>query len=121
MQLILGIVLLLFLVLYVIPNIFRYPWHALAFIVAGIALSVVAGGGTRLLAWMNASTHPAVRRVVAAYTAFTNLVHGVPPYNEGKWWIARSLAQAVFWIVMLAAALAVLVALGGVFVWLDQP
>ncbi len=121
MRLILGILLLLVLVLYVFPNIIRYPWHTLAFIVVGITLSLAAGGGSRLLAWMNASPHPAVRRLAAAYTTFTDLVHGAPPYNEGKLWIARTLAQGVFWTVMLAAALAVLVALGGVFVWLDKP
>lgn len=121
MRLILGIVLLLFLALYVIPNIIRYPWHTLAFAVVGIALSLAAGGGNWLLARMNASPHPAARRLAAAYTTFTDLVHGVPPYNEGKWWIARTLAQGVYWAVVLAAALAVLVALGGVFVWLDKP
>ena len=119
-QLVLGILLLLFLVLYVVPNIIRYPWHTLVFIVAAIAVSFVAGGGTRLLAWMNASPHPGARRLAAAYATFSELVHGFPPYNEGRWWIARTLAQAVYGVVALAAALALLAALGGVFVWLDQ-
>ena len=115
-RLILALLILAFLAL----NIIRYPWHTLVFVVFGVALSLLAGGGGRLKALLDASPHPAVRRAMAACATFTTLVHGVPPYNEGRWWVVRTLAQTVYWAVMLVAAAAVLVALGGVFVWLDK-
>ena len=120
MYIIIGVLLLLFFALYVVPNIIRYPWHTLVFVVAAAALSLATGAGNRLIARLNASTHPAARRFAASCATFTAIVHGVPPYKEARWWIARTLAQALYWGVALTMALAVLVALGAVFVWLDK-
>jgi hypothetical protein len=48
------------------------------------------------------------------------VLYVVPNIIRYPWWAVRSLVQVIYWVVMLAAALAVLVALGGVFVWLDR-
>ena len=105
---------------YIGVNIVRYPWHTLVFVGAAIALSYAAGGGSRLMAHLNASPHPAARRFVAGCAELSAIVKGVPPYNKARWWIARSLVQFVYWVVMAAMILAVLAALGGIFVWLDR-
>jgi len=120
MRYLLAVLLLAFLLLYVVPNIARHPWHTAAFVVAGCALVAAAGGSRRFLSWLNASPHPAARRIAAAHAFVTALVRGEPPYGAGRWWIARSLAQAVYWMVVLGAVLAVLVALGAAFTWLDR-
>ena len=121
MQLILAILLLVFLVGYVVPNVFAYPWQSLVLVVAAVVVTAVADGGERLMARLRASERPAVRRYLAAHDRFLAIFHGVPPFDAGRWWMVRTLVQGVFWVVMLAAALAVLVALGGVLNWVDKP
>lgn len=95
MQFIIAILVLIFLAAYVIPNIFRYPWHTLVFVVVGIGLSLAVGGGDRLMARLKASEHPAARRYLAAHATFFAILEGAPPYNAGRWWIVRTLAQGV--------------------------
>lgn len=119
-RLLAGILLLAFLVGYVAPNIIRYPLHTLVFVAVGAGLVYLSGGGDRVMTRLKASEHPAARRYVAAHATFFAILEGVPPYNAGRWWLARTLVQGVFWVVALAAALAVIVAIGGVFLWLDK-
>ena len=119
MQLVLAVVFLIFLAGYVIPNILVYPWQSLTLIVACIGVTMVADGGERVMGRLRASQHPALRRYLSAHDKFFAIFNGVPPYNEGRWWLRRTLVQGVFWVVMLAAALAVLVALGAVLEWID--
>jgi hypothetical protein len=120
MHYVIAILILIFVVGYVVPNIFRYPWHTLVFVVVGIGLIVLMGGGERLMARLKASEHPAARRYLTAHTTFLAIVEGVPPYDAGRWWIVRTLAQGLFYAVVFAAVLALLVAMGFVFTRLDQ-
>jgi hypothetical protein len=119
MQIVIALLLLAFLLGYVVPNIIRYPLHALVFLVVGAGLVYLSGGGERLMARLKASSHPVARRYLVAHTLFFSILQGVPPYNAGRWWLVRTLVQGVFWVAALALALAVIVATGGVFHWLD--
>jgi len=121
MQILIAILLLVFLAGYVVPNIIRYPWHALVFVAVGIGLTLVMGGGDWLMARLKASQHPAARRYLAVHATFFAIVEGAPPYDAARWWIVRTLVQGGFWIVILAIALALIVAMGGAFHWLDKP
>ena len=118
MQLVLAVVFLIFIVGYVIPNILVYPWQSLVLIVACIGITVVADGGERVMGRLRASQHPALRRYLSAHDKFFAIFNGVPPYNEGRWWLRRTLVQGVFWVVALPLMFAVLVALGGVLHWI---
>ena len=120
MRYVLSALIVLAILAYVAINVVRYPWHALVFVLAAIALSIAAGAGGRLMTWLGASPHPAARFVVAGCTGLNAIVHGDPPYNEARWWVVRSLVQLVYWAIMLVLGIAVLAALGGVFVWLDK-
>ena len=120
MQILIAVLVLAFLIAYVVPNIIRYPWHTLVFVAVGIGLALASGGGDRLLARLKASEHPAAQRYLAAHTTFFAILKGAPPYNAGRWWLVRTLAQGAFWIVILAAGLTLIVAMGGVFQWLDR-
>src|SRR5262245_60020321 len=95
MQYIIAILRLIFLVGYVIPNIVRYPWHTLVFVVVGIGLTAALGGGEKLMAWLKASEHPGARRCVAAHGTLSALFEGVAPYDQRRWWLARTLVQLV--------------------------
>jgi hypothetical protein len=116
-----GVLVLAFLAGYVIPNAIRYPWHTIVFVAAALGISAMAGAGERVMSRLRASAHPAARRSLAMHAGFFALLHGVPPYDSGRWWLARTVVQALFWMVMLAAALVVLVAMGYVFHWIDAP
>ena len=120
MQYLIAILVLVFLVGYVIPNIIRYPWHTLVFVVVGVGLTAALGGGEKLMARLRASGHPAARRYLAVHGTLFDIFEGVPPYNRGRWWLVRTLVQLVLGGVLLAAALAVLVAMGAAFNWLDR-
>jgi hypothetical protein len=120
MRYVLSALVVLAILAYVAINVVRYPWHTLVFVLAAIALSIAAGAGSRVMAWLAASPHPAARRLVAGCTGLNAIVQGAPPYNEGRWWVVRSLVQFVYWAIMLVLGIAVLAALGGVFVWLDR-
>ena len=115
-----GAVLVLIVLVYVGVNIVRYPWHALVFLAAVVGLGLATGAGARVKARLNASQNPAAQRLVSGWAALNAIVKGDPPYNEARWWLPRTLVQLAYWAVMLAMVLAVLVALGGVFVWLDK-
>ena len=119
MQLVLAVVFLIFLAGYVIPNILVYPWQSLVLIVACIGITVVADGGERVMGRLRASQHPAVRRCLSVHDTLFAIFNGVPPYNEGRWWLVRTLVQGVLWVVILSVAIAVLVALGAVLHWID--
>jgi hypothetical protein len=114
-----GILLVAFLAGYVIPNAIRYPWHTIVFLTAAAGLSAMAGAGERLMSWLKASPRPAARRYLALHAGFFGLLHGVPPYDSGRWWLPRTAVQALFWTITLAAALTVMVAMGYVFHWID--
>lgn len=120
MQILIAILVLAFLLGYVVPNIIRYPWHALVFVVVGIGLILAMGGADWVMARLKASQHPAARRYLAAHATFFAILKGAEPYNAGRWWLVRTLVQSVFWIAAFAAGLALIVAMGGVFHWLDK-
>jgi hypothetical protein len=116
-----GILVLAFMAGYVIPNAIRHPWHTIVFVAAALGISAMAGAGERMMLRLRASTHPAARRSLAVHSGFFALLHGVPPYDSARWWLARTVVQGLFWMVMLAAALVVMVAMGHVFHWIDAP
>ena len=120
MRYVLSGLLVLAILVYVAINVVRYPWHTLVFVLAATALGLAAGAGNRVWSWLSASPHPVARGFVAGCAGLNAIVQGVPPYNAGRWWIVRTLVQIVYWAIMLTLALAVLAALGGVFVWLDN-
>ena len=120
MHYIVAILLLVFFVGYVVPNIIRYPWHTLVFLAVAIGLAAAMGAGERLMARLKASQHPAARHYLALHRTLFAILEGVPPYNLRRWWIARTLVQCVFYAAVFAATLAVIVAMGFVFTRLDQ-
>jgi len=119
LQLLVAILLLVFVAGYVVPNIVRYPWHAIVFVVIAIGLASATGAGEWLIERVKASRHPAARRCLAMSRTLVAVINGVPPYNAGRWWIVRTLVQTVFYAMVFAASLAVIVAIGFVFTQMD--
>ena len=119
LQLLAAIVLLVFLVGYVVPQVVRYPWHSIVFVVIVIGLASATGAGGWLAGRIKDSRHPAARRCVALCRTLVAIVNGAPPYNAGRWWIVRTLVQSAFYAAVFAATLAVIVAIGFVFTQID--
>ena len=119
MRIIAAIVLLAFIAGYVVPNIVRYPWHSIMFVVILAGLASATGAGERLVAAVQASRHPVARRCVATSRTLVRIINGHTPYHEGRWWIVRSVVQALFYCAVFGATLAVITAIGYVFTQMD--
>ena len=120
LYLVAAILLLVFLVGYVAPNIIRYPFHTLVFVVIAIALAVTAGAGEGLMDRLKASRHPAARRCHTAYRTLVAILDGVPPYSAGRWWVVRTLLQSAFYAAVFGATLAAIVGIGFLFTRMDK-
>lgn len=118
-QILAALLLFAFLAGYVVPNVIRYPWHSIVFVVILIGLASATGVGERIAERVQASRHPVARRSVAMARTLARIVNGHAPYHEGRWWIVRTLVQAVFYSAVFAATLAVITAIGFVFTQMD--
>lgn len=119
MQVVAALVLAALLLGVVVPNVIRYPWHSIVFVVILVGLASATGAGEWLLERMQSSRHPIARRAVAIARTLARIVNGHAPYHAGRWWIARTLVQVLFYCAVFGATLAVITAIGYVFTQMD--
>lgn len=110
-----AIVLLALLLAFLVPGMIRHPWHAVVAVVIGVGLASATGACDWLMDRAKSSRHPLVRRWMDIQRKLIAVVNGAPPFNAGRWWIARALLHAAFYCAVLGATLATIVAIGKVF------
>ena len=112
---------LLVLLLIGVPFAIKYPWRA-AMVVTFFAVHIaVMVGYAALIARLMQSQRPAARRLVAAHEKLSALLGDAPPYDGPEHKVLRTAVQVAVYLPALVFYFALLLWLGDVLDWLEQP